>query len=128
MYDSDALADRFVELAPRPDAVIATRDTVAAHLIQALINCGVKIPGEVTVTGFDNDRHVARLFRPLFPTSRPDFIRLGQVGVDVMDNSIRTRNGRMRTHYLSVPIQWRDAHPGVHAIHEMEGGEITVEA
>ncbi len=42
---------------PRPDALIAWNDVVAAHITQALNNSGVKVPDDLRVTGFDNDPH-----------------------------------------------------------------------
>jgi DNA-binding LacI/PurR family transcriptional regulator len=127
-YDSDAIADLLLQLKPRPDAVIATRDLIAAHLIQALINQGILVPRDVLVTGFDNDRLVSRLFRPLFPTSRPDFVRLGRLGVDVMNRMITNQEERVRTFYLPVPVLWREPQPGALSQFEPEGGEVTVEA
>ena len=99
-----------LELRPRPDALIAWNDVVAAHLTQALNNSGVKVPEDMRVTGFDNDPLVTRLFRPLFPTSKPDFARLGELAVDTLADLAAQRWYGPRIYYYSVPALWREPH------------------
>lgn len=105
----EAIAESLRHLRPRPDAVIAWNDDAAAHLIQALVNRGIRVPKEVRVTGFDCEAHVTRLFRPLFPTSRPDFVRLGELAVEALQEALTGRQAIPRLYYYPVPVLWRES-------------------
>ncbi len=39
-----------------PDAIVCSNDTYATEAIVAALECGVRIPGDMAVTGYDNDR------------------------------------------------------------------------
>ncbi len=128
LNDYEEIADRFLDLSPRPDAVIESDDVPAAHLIQALINRGLTVPYEIRVVGFDNDRHVTRLFRPLFPTSKPDFVRLGQLGMDVLDGMVSAGSSQPRSYFLPVPVLWREpVLSSTSSRTDRKGGEIAIE-
>jgi len=107
----DAIAESLLCLEPRPDAVIAWNDVAAAHLIQALKNRSMRVPEEIRVTGFDSEPLVSRLFQPLFPTSKPDFVRLGELAVDALLEAHAGRPTYPRIYYYPVPIVWREPRP-----------------
>ena len=104
----EAIAQGILKMNPRPDAVIAWNDISAAYLIQALINCGVRVPEDILVTGFDSEPTISKLFRPQFPTTKPDFVRLGEMAVEVLDRNREESPIRPRIYYYPVPVQWRD--------------------
>jgi GntR family transcriptional regulator of arabinose operon len=107
--DYQEIAEDLLRLHPRPDSVIAWMDDVAAHLTQALCQLGVRVPEEVRLVGFDCEPLITRLFQPLFPTSRPDFVRLGELAVEVLNQTILENNAaRPRTYYYPVPVLWRE--------------------
>ena len=108
--DYDAFAENLLNCIPRPDALIAWTDVVAAHLTQALNNRGVKVPDEMRITGFDCDPLVTRFFRPLFPTSKPDFVRLGELAVDTLAGRLSGEWKQPRVTFHSVPVVWREPH------------------
>jgi GntR family transcriptional regulator of arabinose operon len=105
----EAFAQSLIKLEPRPDAVIAWNDVSAAHLIQALMNLGVRVPEDMLVTGFDGETLITRLFRPLFPTSRPDFMRLGELAVDALVRMLNNEKAKPVVYYYPVPVLWREA-------------------
>jgi GntR family transcriptional regulator, arabinose operon transcriptional repressor len=106
--DYEAIAMGLLALDPRPDALIAWQDPAAAHLTQALINQGVRIPEEIRVTGFDCEPMITRLFQPQFPTSKPDFVRLGELAVDALVDLFAGTSPHPRIYYYPVPVLWRD--------------------
>ena len=106
--DNDALAESLLRLDPRPDAVIAWTDVEAARLTQALLHLGVGVPEEVRVVGFDSEPVIARFFRPLFPTSKPDFVRMGALAVEELVRQMSGATGHARTYYYPVPVVWRE--------------------
>lgn len=56
-------AAELIAMSPRPDAVQAYSDVMAAGLITGLFNGGLKVPDDIAVIGFD-DRKLAAFFRP----------------------------------------------------------------
>jgi len=106
--DNDALAESLLRLDPRPDAVIAWTDVEAARLTQALIHLGVGVPEEIRVVGFDSEPLITRFFRPLFPTSKPDFVRMGALAVEELVRQMSGSSGHPRTYYYPVPVVWRE--------------------
>jgi LacI family transcriptional regulator len=104
------IARSLLALQPCPDAVIAWTDSVAANMIRSLAHLGVHVPDDMRVTGFDNDPMVSRLVRPLFPTTMPDFVRLGEVAVETLKDLVTSERQEPRTYYYSVPVSWRESH------------------
>lgn len=49
----------FVERLPLPDAIVCTNDLFAMEVIAAALEHGLSIPGDLAVTGYDNDRIAA---------------------------------------------------------------------
>ncbi len=106
--DFVSVAQALMNLNPRPDAVICWDDPAAARMINVLLSIGVKVPGEIRVVGFDCYPLVSRLFRPLFPTSKPDFARLGELAVDVLKEAIEAKRTHCSVYYYPVSVLWRD--------------------
>lgn len=127
--DYEVIAEDFLCLDPRPDALIAWNDEVAAHMTQALLNRGIRIPEDLCIAGFDNEPMITRLFRPLFPTSRPDFTRLGELGVEALDGIIRGGRNTPRIYYHSVSVLWREPRtsPRHTNLEEWEEGSVAAE-
>jgi LacI family transcriptional regulator len=56
-----------LELSPRPTAVVAMNDLTAVGLIKAFRARGLSVPGDISVTGFDNT-YLAHYFDPRLTT------------------------------------------------------------
>ncbi len=106
--DYSSIVDAILRLEPRPSAVIAWNDAAAASLIQALLDRGGISLDEIQVVGFDNEPLITRFFRPLMPTSKPDFIRLGEFAVETLEAISAGNSGHTRTYTYPVPLLWRD--------------------
>ncbi len=109
--DYARFAEKALSLTPTPDAIIGWNDITAAYLIQAMINIGVRVPEDILVTGFDAEPTISKLFRPQFPTTKPDFLRLGEMAVDVMHRMKSDKTVAQRIYYYPVSVQWRDPRP-----------------
>lgn len=75
-----AAAFAFAALSPRPDAVFAANDMMAAGCMEALAECGIAVPGEIAVGGFD-DVPLAHVLSPPLTTMRIDVARFGRSAV-----------------------------------------------
>lgn len=115
MTDGDhrAIVASIRRLEPLPDAIIAWNDVAAAHIIQAMIGQGIRVPEEIRVVGFDCEPLLSRLFHPEFPTSRPDFARLGELAVDALEGMLTGAWTYPRVYYYPVPVLWREPKAGM---------------
>lgn len=71
----------FAALDPRPDAVFAANDLMAAGCMEALAECGMNIPEDIAVGGFD-DVPLARFLSPPLTTMRTDVARFGRMAIE----------------------------------------------
>ncbi len=124
---AEEIAVRLMQLSPQPDALIAWEDNTAVPIIRALQKMGVNVPEQVCVVGFD-DLETSRFFHPAFPTSQPDFARLGEIAVEVLDEWLSGKQSIPRTYILSVPVLWREPRTLRHAAHKKEEGVMAHEA
>jgi len=65
---------------PRPTAILATSDSLAIGVIEAAQACKVRIPQDLTVTGFD-DIPAARLITPQLTTVHQPMAEKGRLAV-----------------------------------------------
>ena len=90
-----------------PTAIIAPDDFAAMEIIDLIEARGLRVPEDIRVTGFDN-RSVARRFHPSFPTSSPDFERLGEIACDLLLDAIEaTGDAAPRSYLLEAPLHIR---------------------
>ncbi|MFI6480570.1 LacI family DNA-binding transcriptional regulator [Nonomuraea sp. NPDC050663] len=71
-----------------PTAIITLSDILAVGAIDAMHDLGVSIPGEVSITGFD-DQPEAAWVRPRLTTVRQPIIAKGRVAGDFLVSAIR---------------------------------------
>ena len=76
-----AAALAFAVLSPRPDAIFAANDMMAAGCMEALAELGIAVPGEIAIGGFD-DVPLAHFLSPPLTTMRIDVARFGRTAVD----------------------------------------------
>jgi LacI family transcriptional regulator len=58
-------AHRLFDLSPRPTAIFASNDEMAAGIVYAARERGIAIPGELSVIGFDDTPIAAHIWPPL---------------------------------------------------------------
>jgi len=69
-------------------AVFACNDLMAMGTIKAIQDCGLKVPGNISVAGFD-DMDSARVFSPALTTYRQPFYDVGKTAVDLLFSEIK---------------------------------------
>jgi LacI family transcriptional regulator len=74
---------RELEIGRNWTAVFAGNDLMAVGAIQALLQAGLSVPGDVSVAGFD-DTLAARLFKPRITTIRQPACDLGRVAAETL--------------------------------------------
>jgi DNA-binding LacI/PurR family transcriptional regulator len=71
------------KLSPRPTAVMAVNDLTAVGVIKGLMKAGVRVPEDISVTGFDNTR-LAEYSNPSITTVDTHRDVLGRTAADAL--------------------------------------------
>jgi len=88
------------ELPSPPTAIAATNDYIALNIINVAREMSIRIPEDLSVTGFDN-LPVCSLFTPRLTTIAQPFAEIGQTAVRLLDRLIKDPN---RKHEIvSIP-------------------------
>ena len=91
----------FLEKLPRPCAVFAANDAVAAEVITAARLSGIAIPDELAVLGVDNSTEICEHTSPTLSSIEPDFRRGGNLAMLMLLAAMRDkkhfRGSRQRT-------------------------------
>ncbi|MDX1430095.1 MAG: substrate-binding domain-containing protein, partial [Rhodothermales bacterium] len=80
-------------MSPRPTAVIASNDQTAFGVLTALRERDVRVPEEISVTGFD-DVPSASYYPPPLTTARVPVRYLGEVAVETLVDRLSTQSSR----------------------------------
>ena len=83
-----AAAAQFVEMHPRPTAVMASCDATAIGFLRAVRDAGLKPPADVSVIGFDGLEFTAYNEPPLTTMSQPR-VEMGQAGARALLRMLR---------------------------------------
>lgn len=83
-------------------AVVCASDLVAIGLINGLKKYGIRVPEDISVSGFD-DLDVARYFTPALTTVKQDFIKLGENAFTLLRQAIKG-NSTKRVTIHTEPI------------------------
>lgn len=110
VYEVDAGAAAFAELMardPKPTAVLCGNDVLAAGAIRQAREMGLDVPGDVSITGFD-DIELARIVMPALTTVHVPHREMGtQAARQLVDMVERKSPGR--TIELEAQIRLRDS-------------------
>ena len=83
-----------------PDAVFATTDAQAITVMRAIYDCGYRIPGDISVIGFDNVEIASLVEPPLSTVSQP----LYEIGVLAAQKLIYQINYKEKNGVLDKPL------------------------
>jgi LacI family transcriptional regulator len=68
---------------PRPTAIFAGNDLMAAGAMYAIFDAGLRVPQDVALVGYDN-REIARIFRPSLTTVTLPLYGMGQASAQML--------------------------------------------
>ncbi|OXS57681.1 LacI family transcriptional regulator [Cohnella sp. CIP 111063] len=77
------IATRWIDAGELPSALFAADDYIALGVIDACLNRGVRIPEQLSIVGFD-DQKFASEFRPKLTTVRQPADKIGAAGVELL--------------------------------------------
>jgi DNA-binding LacI/PurR family transcriptional regulator len=93
-----------------PTAVFAANDQMALGVIAALTEAGLRVPGDVSVAGFD-DVPDAAYFTPSLTTVHQDFGALASRCVTVLERILRGESARGARHSPELVVRASTAPP-----------------
>ena len=71
----------------KPDAMFASSDPKAIVIIKAILDCGLKIPDDVAVIGFDNIK-LSSIITPSLTTVSQPFYKMGEIAMQKLCKQI----------------------------------------
>lgn len=96
-------AEALLRLDPRPTAIFASNDDMAAAAITVAHRLGLEVPRDVSIVGFD-DSWIATSIYPELTTIRQPIRELATDGIQTMARVVRAlREGEATTHRLVAP-------------------------
>ncbi len=85
--DAYKAVEEMLRLGKKPTAIITTTDDMAVGAINALVDNGIKVPEEVSVTGF-YDTTLATLYRPKLTTIQHPIYDIGAIAIRMIIKKI----------------------------------------
>ena len=98
----NAILERLISPKPRPDAIIALSDEFVPIVIKFLRSRSIVVPQDMIVAGFDNLH--TNFTDDVWPTTKPDFIRMGEQATDLLLKMIESRDFTPTGVVLPCPI------------------------
>jgi LacI family transcriptional regulator len=87
-----AAASTLLKLKNRPTAILSSNDDMAAAVVAVAHGMGLRVPGDLSVTGFD-DTPVATTIWPTLTTIHQPVTAMGRTAVRLMLEEIRCKRG-----------------------------------
>jgi len=98
-----AAGSAIAKLSPRPTAAIAINDLTAIGVIKALLNAGLRVPQDISVTGFDKTR-LAEYSNPSITTVDIHRDMLGHIAADALHQLVGSANPQGKEYRISVEL------------------------
>ena len=96
--------DVWLNLLPKPAAVMATYDMTGIQVIETCRAAGIDVPGQVAVLGVDNDEIVCNGVRPTLSSLLPNHVELARRAAEELNRMMNGR-GKSATPILVPPIR-----------------------
>lgn len=83
----------FISELPRPCALFAANDRIAAEVLVAAAFAGVKVPDDLAVVGVDDAAEICERTEPALTSVKPDFRRGGELAALLLLARLRDKSG-----------------------------------
>ncbi|MEY8534807.1 LacI family DNA-binding transcriptional regulator [Blautia pseudococcoides] len=104
----EQLASHIKQLPELPDAFICANDFVAMDLMKALKKCGLSVPKDVKITGFDNSAE-SQIIEPHLTTVHIPSSAMGYIAAELLLSRIEEPGIPYRTTYVRTVIKYRES-------------------
>jgi LacI family transcriptional regulator len=93
-----AAAEKLLALDPRPTAIFASNDDMAAAAVSVAHRKGLSVPGDLSVVGFD-DTSLATTIWPELTTVKQPIAAMAEAALELLLTDIHTRRGNAPRRY-----------------------------
>ncbi|OGV50701.1 MAG: hypothetical protein A2017_13055 [Lentisphaerae bacterium GWF2_44_16] len=97
------IAEKILRHQPRPDAIQAYSDYLAAGILAGFHRAGIKVPDDIAVSGFDNRELASFTYPPLTTVAQPSF-KVGEMCTEFIIGKIE-RKKEKETTAIRVPMK-----------------------
>ena len=87
----------------RPTAIFCTGDSLASVVLQTAARCGLSIPHDLSVAGFNDDGTAERQYPPL-TTMRQPYEQIGECAVTLLLEQIQNISARGQRRFLTADL------------------------
>ena len=108
LEDGFRAAEHFIQMKPRPTAIIGLNDLLAFGAMQAILQHGLRIPEDISVAGFD-DLPMSRLLSPPLTSGRADGAETGRQCVRLLLARLNNPDLPPQQVHLSTKLIVRDS-------------------
>lgn len=88
----------------RPTAIICGNDTVATQVYYAAAHLGLKIPDDISVMGFDDQKLISENLRPSLTTVALPYFDIGRIAVETMRDAKQHEAGWAPKILMPCPV------------------------
>lgn len=106
--DASSLADYYQSLEDKPEALICSNDKMAILMCKALSQCGLKVPEDIGVVGFD-DIELSNMVNPRITTMRVDKVLMGKKAMERLLKCMERPKEKVEKLVLDVQLIERDS-------------------
>lgn len=106
--DRQTLTETIRRTIQLPEVFVCANDFVAIDLIRALKKCGINIPGDVLVTGFDNSAE-SRIIEPHLTTVDIPGPQIGYIAADMLRSRINEPDIPYRITHVRTTLKFRNS-------------------
>lgn len=103
-----------LESGRRPTAVVASYDNIAIGAMHAIIEKGLRVPEDISVTGFDDIKSSSYLHKPLTTVAVP-ISELGKISAEALLKKVKNKDHEIIQHVILKPkLMVRETTAAVH--------------
>jgi LacI family transcriptional regulator len=95
-------------MADRPTAVFTGSDEIAGGLMSEAIECGLKIPDDLAILGFD-DQPLAELLNPKLTTIKQPVEEMGQKSIEIIIELLKSPDFEFQICELPIELVVRQS-------------------
>ena len=106
--DATSLAAFYQTLEEQPDALICSNDKMAIVMCKALSQCGLKVPEDISIVGFD-DIELSNMVAPRITTMRVDKVLMGKKAMECLLKCMEKPKEKVEKLVLDVQLIERDS-------------------
>ncbi|ALC83597.1 MULTISPECIES: LacI family DNA-binding transcriptional regulator [Bacillus] len=101
--DGKQVMKNILKMDDRPTAVFTGSDEIAGGIMMEAIECGLRIPDDIAVMGFD-DQPLAELLNPKLTTIKQPVEQMGKKSIEIIIDLLKNPEFKVQTYELPIQL------------------------